>query len=246
MKKISIAFFAATLFLASCDKKDVLPTNTTPTAAGTPSPAPTSGDGFLVAVYTVNNTTVAGMPINTVLGTGVAGFGNLAGGTYNDAGTVTLEGKTFTKSANNSYYFAPSATDLTGIDLSGTLIWNVSGGNGIPAFSHDATAQAIPTSGDMSVFTSINSANDFALTTTSNISNSDSVYFQISGPNGTVLKRMNSNISTATFTAAELQTLGKGTGTVVIAPWNMTSTVVGGKTIYIINELALSRVVDIQ
>jgi hypothetical protein len=99
----------------------------------------------------------------------------------------------------------------------------------------------------MSAFTTINSANNFALSVTGSISNSDSVYFQIAGETGkVVLKRMGPNTNSATFTAAELQTLGKGTGTVVIAPWNMNTTVQNGKTIYVINELALSRVVDIQ
>ena len=248
MKKLTLALLSASLFFASCDKKVTLPSdNNNATAAATPSPAPTTGDGFLVALYTITNTTVAGFPVNTVFGTGVAGFGNLATATYNDAGTVSLEGKTFTKNANNSYYFTPSASDPTGIDMSGTLVWNVVGGNGIPAFTHDATAQAIPTSTDMSAFTTINSANNFALSVTGSISNSDSVYFQIAGETGkVVLKRMGPNTNSATFTAAELQTLGKGTGTVVIAPWNMNTTVQNGKTIYVINELALSRVVDIQ
>lgn len=247
MKKISFVLLAAIFFFASCDKKVTLPTNNNnATAAATPSPAPASGDGFLVALYTVNNTTVSGIPINTAFGTGLAGFGNLAAGTYNDAGAISLEGKVFTKNANNAYYYTTSANDITGIDMSGSLVWSVGGGNGIPAFTHDASAQALPTSGDLNTFSSINSANDFVLGVSGSVNNSDSVYFQISGPNGTVLKRTAANTASATFTASELQGLGKGTGTVVVAPWNMNTTVQGGKTIYVINELALTRVVDLQ
>ncbi len=247
MKKIFLALTSGVLFFAACDKKVTLPTNNNnATAAATPTPAPASGDGFLVAIYTVNNTVVAGIPVNTTFGTGVAGFGNLASGTYNDAGTVSLAGKVFTKNANNTYVYTTSVNDITGIDMSGTLQWNVAGGNGTPAFTHDATAQGLPTSGDLSSFTSINSDNDFTLSTVSGVNNADSVYFQISGANGTVLKRMGPNTSAATFTSAELKTLGKGTGTVVIAPWNLNTTTISGKMIHVINETALTRVVDIQ
>ncbi len=248
MKKLSFALLSAVLFFASCEKKVTLPSNNNnATSPTTPSPAPTSGDGFIVAINTITNTTVAGFPVNTVFGTGVAGFGDLAGGAYNDAGTITLEGKTFTKNANNSYTFVPSVSDPTGIDLSGSLDWNVGGGNGIPAFTYDASVLGMPVTTDLNSFTTINSANDFTLGTTGTISNTDSVYFQIAGPTGTLLlKRMAANTNSVTFTAAELQTLGKGTGSVVIAPWKMTTTTQGGKTIYVINEVALSRVVDIQ
>ncbi|MBK7690938.1 MAG: hypothetical protein IPJ31_07415 [Bacteroidetes bacterium] len=247
MKRISFVFLASIAFFASCDKKATLPSNNNNgTAAATPSPAPTTGDGFLVALQTVTNTTVAGFPINTVFGTGLAGFGNLAAGTYTDAGAITLNSKAMTKNANNTYTYIPSTGDITGVDLSSSINWNVGGGNGIPAFTHDATAQDLPNSGDLSAFASINSTNDFSLSVSGSISNSDSVYFQISGANGSVLKRMASNTTTALFTAAELQTIGKGTGTVVVAPWNMDSITQGGKKIYIINELALSRLVDIQ
>ncbi len=246
MKRLSISLLAAMLFFAACDKKgNLLTNNNNGTAAATPTPAPKAGDGFLVALQTINNTTVAGFPVNTVFGTGVAGFGDLAAGTYYDAGTITLDSKTLAKNVNNTYTFTP--TDITGIDLSSSIVWNVGGGNGVPAFSHDATAQGMPIGTDLSAFSSISTANNFSLSVTGSIMNSDSVYFQISGPNGAyVLKRMAGNTTTALFTATELQTLGKGSGVVVIAPWNLDSITQGGKKIYVINELALSRVVDIQ
>ena len=114
MKRISFVFLASIAFFASCDKKATLPSNNNNgTAAATPSPAPTTGDGFLVALQTVTNTTVAGFPINTVFGTGLAGFGNLAAGTYTDAGAITLNSKAMTKNANNKYKYIPSTGYIT-------------------------------------------------------------------------------------------------------------------------------------
>lgn len=246
MKNLSIALFAVAVFFASCDKKTPTPTPT-PTTQPTPSPMPATGDGFLVAVKTVTKTTIGGFPVDYVIGSGVAGFGNLAGGTYNDAGTVTLNAKTLTKNTNNSYTYIPTATDPTGVDFSGSINWSVGGGNGIPAFTYDASAQGMPAAADISgSYTTVNSAADFTVSTSGSVSGSDSVYYQIAGPNGYILRRAASNTSSVTFTAAELATLGKGTGSIVIAPWNMNTTVQGGKTIYVINELALSRVVEIQ
>lgn len=246
MKKISFAILAVAVLFASCDKKTTTPPTTT-TTQPTPSPTPASGDGFLVAVKTVTRSTVGGFPVDVSIGTGVAGFGNLAAGTYNDAGAITLNTKGLTKNANNTYTYIPSATDPMGVDFSSDIDWSVGGGNGIPAFTHDASAQGMPNASEISgSYTTVNAASDFTVSTTGSVTNSDSVYFQIAGPNGYVLKRMASNTSSVTFTAAELATLGKGSGSIVVAPWNMGTTVQGGKTIYVINELALSRVVEIQ
>ena len=248
MKKLSLALLASVIFFASCDKKTTVPSNNNnATANNTPSPSFTSGDGFLVAIRTVTNTTVAGFPVNTEFGTGVAGFGDLAAGTYNDAGAVTLNGKTLTKNANNSYTFIPTATDPLGLDFGSAIDWTVGGGNGIPSFSYNANIMGMPNTTDMNAFTTINSANSFTLSTTGSISNTDSVYFQIADANGKLLlHRMAANTSSTTFTQADMQTLAKGTGSVVIAPWKLTTTTQGGKTIHVINEVALSRVVDIQ
>jgi hypothetical protein len=249
MKKVILSLSLVSLLFASCDK--VKNTTTNPTTTNTnnsaPTPVPGSGDGAIVAVQTVSKTTVSGFPITTTLGTAVAVFGNLAGASYSDAGTVMLNTKSLTKQSNNSYVFTPSATDITGIDLSGSLNWDVSGGAGVGAFAHNASAQGMPVADDISgSFTTINSNNSFTLSTVGSISNSDSVYFQLSGPSSTVLKRMAGNTSSVTFTAAEVQAAGKGSGVVIIAPWNWTVKSLGGKQINVVNEVALTRVVTIE
>lgn len=248
MKKTILALSLATFLFASCDKKTTTTTpTTTNTNTGTPSPAPASGDGAIVSVLSETKTVVSGFPITTSLGTAVAVFGNLAGGTYSDAGAITLNTKSLTKQSNNSYVFTPSATDITGIDLSGSLNWSVGGGSGVSAFTYDASAQGMPSANEISgSFTTINSANSFTLSTSGSISNSDSVYFQLSGPTSTVLKRVAGNTSSVTFSASEVQSVGKGSGIVTIAPWNWTVQTLGGKQINVVNELALTRVVTIE
>jgi hypothetical protein len=162
-------------------------------------------------------------------------------------GAVTLNTKALTKQSNNSYVFTPSATDITGIDLSGNIDWSVVGGGSLSGFTYDASAQGMPVADDISgSATTINSANSFTLSTVSSISNSDSVYFQLSGSSTTIIKRMAGNTSSVTFSASEIQSAGKGTGVIIIAPWNMTSHTLGGKQIYTINEVALTRTITIE
>ncbi|MBL7766685.1 MAG: hypothetical protein JNJ58_11355 [Chitinophagaceae bacterium] len=247
MKKITFALLAMSFFAVSCDKVKTDPPATTTANNSATTPNFATGDGFLVAVKTVTKTTVAGFPIETILGTGVAGFGNLSAATYNDAGTITLNTKSLGKQSNNSYVYIPTATDITGIDFSSSINWSVGGAGSVPAFTHSATAQGMPSAGDISgSFTTISSGSDFTLSTTAVPSGADSVYFQVAGPNAVIVKRMSGTSSAATFTAAELATLGKGSGSVVVAPWNYSSATYSGKLIHVVNELALSRVVEIQ
>ncbi|KXK43383.1 MAG: hypothetical protein UZ11_BCD004000702 [Bacteroidetes bacterium OLB11] len=105
----------------------------------------------------------------------------------------------------------------------------------------------MPTSADLDIPASIDANNDYTLKVKGNINNSDSVYFQIVGTNGTILlKRLAGNTSSATFTSAELKTLGTGMGSMCICPWNVGSKSFGGKKIYSVNELALTSLIEIK
>lgn len=252
-KKFMLLAVAAATSLASCKKE-----TTSSTSATTPTPTPTatsttpmytSGDGVIVALLTRTTTVTMGMPIDMSIGTGVAVFGNLSSGTFSDAGVVTLNGTNLSKQANNSYVIIPSVTNPTGIDLSGSNInWSV----GTPSFTYNAgkggTGRGMPTaSGITGSYTSINTASDFTLSVDGSVSNSDSVYFQINGASKSLLKRMGPNTKSVTFTSAELKTLGTiASGSISICPWNHELKTLGGKSIHVINELALSKVVEIK
>ncbi len=251
MKKLLFALLSLSLAFTACKKNNNNNNNNPNNNAPAPAPQPNfaSGNIGLVAIKALSSSVVAGFPIKTEIGTGAALFGDLAAQSYVDAGDVKLNDNLFTKSANNTYYFAPSQNAPTGIDLSSNIVWNVGGNNGnnIPNFTLNVTSQGMPSTGDLDVPASIDANNDFTLKVNGSISNSDSVYFQIVGSNGTnILKRKAANTSSALFTAAELQTLGKGMTTITIAPFNVSSYAISGKTVYAVNEVALSSIVEIK
>lgn len=244
----TLAFIGVCAF-ASCKKDDAK--TTTPTPAPTPSsaaatPSYGTGDGAVVALIT--RTTVSNPVLGEYdqdLGTGVAVFGNLSTGTYVDAGAVTLNGKSLTKQTNNAYVYTPGVTDITGIDFSSSINWNVT----TPSFTYDAmsSGRGMPEAGGFTTaYSSIDGSAAFTLAIKS-VYNADSVYFQINGPSKSILKRMGGTAVSVTFTADEMKSLGKSQGcSVTVAPWNHQEKTLGGKMIHVINELALSRVLEIK
>lgn len=253
-KKLSMIALATLASLVACKKEDSTSTTTKPptttSSASSPTPTYSSGDGAIVALLTRTTTTYMGIKTDMEIGTGVAVFGNLSTGTYTDAGKVSLNDNELSKQTNNSYVFMPTTTNPMGIDLSTSSInWSV----GTPAFTYDAGAsgsggKGMPYADAISgTYTSINTSSDFTLEVDGFVSNSDSVYFQITGASGYQLKRMGPNTTSVTFTAAEMKSIGATTaGSVVICPWNHQLKTLGGKSIHVINELALSRVVEIK
>ncbi len=249
-KILSLALLASVAF-TSCDPSDVIPDTDDPTPTpgnnnNTQTPSFASGDGAIVAI---NTRTVTSAPINTAvdLGTAVAVFGDLSSGTYNDAGSVMLNGKSLTKASNNAYSYVPSATDITGISFDDNIKWEVT----TPSFTYDAktAGRGMPVAnGDITFSGSTLSGSEaFTLELSGNISNADSVYFQINGPNNYVLKRMGGQVTSVTFSASEMESLGKSAGcSMTIAPWNYETKTLGGKSIHVVNELAINKVVEIN
>lgn len=240
--------------LASCSKDSTTKPSTTTTppsttpSSGAPSPTYTTGDGAIVALLTKTSSVNFGIPVDLELGTGVAVFGNLSTGTYTDAGKITLNDKELTKQSNNSYVYTPEATNPTGIDDFDTQIkWMVT----TPSFTYNAktSGRSMPYGGNRisTSITTVNTASDFTLSAESTIYNADSIYFQVVGSKGVALKRMGNNVKSVTFTAAELSSIGASTaGSVTIAAWNHEYKSLGGKNIHVINELALSKIVEVK
>lgn len=249
-KLILMAIAAAGTF-ASCNKDEATPTPTptpsTPVSSGAATPTYTTGDGAIVALMTRTSTSTPMGSVDLDLGTGVAVFGNLSAGTYSDAGKITLNGKELAKQTNNSYVYTPAATDPTGIDLSSNITWVVT----TPSFTYNAngsTGRGMPDADRIAgTYTSVSSSADFTLAVNGSVTNADSVYFQINGSKKSILKREAGTVKSVTFTAAEMGTLGSVTGgSVTICPWNHQLRTLGGKSIHVINELALSRVIEIK
>lgn len=250
-KKTLMIAIAAIGTLASCTKtpssSTPTPTPTTPVASGATTPTYGTGDGAIVALMTRTTTTTPVGNYDVDLGTGVAVFGTLSSGTYVDAGKITLNGKELTKQTNNTYVYTPTATDVTGIDLSSNINWMVT----TPSFTYNAgssVGRGMPVAGAISgSYTSVSMSSDFTLSVDGSISNADSVYYQINGSKKSLLKRVAGTVKSVTFTAAEMGTLGAVTGgSLSICPWNHQLKTLGGKSIHVINELALSRVIEIK
>jgi hypothetical protein len=222
--------FVAAFTLASCNKKD--DDNTDPGGGDNPptdNPMPQMGSGTLVAIKTQNITSTPIGDVTTTIGLGVAVFTDDAYNSFTDAGTVELKGNALTKHSNNSYAFTPSLTNPTGIDLSGSITWDVSGNGNIPSFSHTVNT-AFPSVGAVTSSSDV-SKSGYTLTVAS-VNNADSVYFQV----GSVLKVLPGNAVSCQFTADDLSSLSTGASIVQVAPIKISSADYSGKTFYFINE----------
>ncbi|MES2620307.1 MAG: hypothetical protein V4615_05590 [Bacteroidota bacterium] len=242
---VSALLLSGLLMVSSCKKEDDTPSapqDTAPTV-NTPSDA----DGAFAAVNTLTHTTVAGFTTTIEIGTAVAWFGTQS--TFVDGGTVTCDGETLNKQSGNSYVYVPTTTTPTGIDFATPLVWDISGNsaNGVPAFTKSHSG-SFPSIDDISNSGEIATNADFTLTATGAVSGSDSVIFVVSGPNGSVLKVQGPDVSSCTFTAAEMGTLGTGSnsGLLQIAPYRLTSEVFSSKKYYFVKEAVVSKFVTLK
>jgi hypothetical protein len=231
--------------LAGCSKDDDDDdTQTTPTASTVPPI--NDADAALVALNTITTTTTPAGPFEITLGTGVAVFPTTAGGsTYADAGAVTLEGEALSKQTNNSYVYTPTATNATGLDLSGSIGWTVAGAGSVPAINH-TVGVSFPTLGVITSDTStLSSSSDFTLSVAS-VANADSVIFQLAGQDGYKLYTRGPGTTSFTYTASDVASVGSGYAVIQVAAYTWESEMVGGKKVYYINETVRSIVVTID
>lgn len=238
-KRFLLLSLAVLVGFSSC-KKDEEPEPETPTpAAATPAnpiPAPSNADAALVAIHTATYITAPFVgEIYQPIGFGVGVFGNLATGAYVSAGAVSLNTKALTAQSNQSYVYTPGAAEPTGIDFSSGASWNVAGGNGFAAFTH-TTSNEVPSGPKYSGATTIPRNAEYTLSSSIAILSADSVIFNVISPTATLTKVRAGNVASVTFTAAEMGTLGAGSGYVQIVPYNYEYAVYGGKTVYFVNE----------
>ncbi|HLP52912.1 MAG TPA: hypothetical protein VK154_18615, partial [Chitinophagales bacterium] len=176
------------------------------------------------------------------LGTAVAAFSTAAGGTtYQDAGTVQCNTKALTRQSNNSYIFQPSQTDVTGIDFGSGSQWTIGGVGSIPAFTESFTSfPSSPTITSNSETVTLASGYTF---TVSGISNADSVLFILASGNSYAEKRVGGNVTSVTFSAADLSALqASSQGLLQVTPYRFktNTTAIPGKKIYLVNQVTVS------
>lgn len=221
-----LALFTTGFVITSCEKltpePDPDPIPTTPAASTTPTFP--DADGVLWAVR--STTSVSGFELQ--VGTAVGLFyENTTNGVMVNAGTVKLNSKSLTVQSNNAYVFTPSATSPTGLDFSGSVIWNVSGANGHTAFEYNATEGGFPTVSAITSGSTVTKADGYTLTCAT-VTNADSTLFLV----GNVSKTLMGNANSCTFTASELSGLATGTQVVQIVPYNVKLETLNSKKYY--------------
>jgi hypothetical protein len=246
-KVLIVAAFVATLATVSSCKK----TTTTPTPPNNAAPtvtAPSDADGAFVLVNTITYNITTAPIIGTIiskieLGTAAAWLG--APNAFVDAGAIKCQDSLLTKQANNAYVFVPNS--LTGINKSSNTKWDVAGAGSVTGFSFTHSA-SFPSVDSIENAVDVNTANDFTLSSKGFVSNSDSVIFVVSGPNGSVQKIKPSNTKSCTFTASEMSTVGTGnnSGLLQIAPYRLTSSTLNGKKYYFVKETCVSKFVNLK
>jgi hypothetical protein len=251
--KIALAAACLVLSFTACKKEEAsAPTtpnnnNSTPTVNTTPNFV--GAGGVCAAVQTRTSQTVAGIPFTFDVGTGAATFWNTVG-TYLDAGSSTLNNESLTKNANNIYSYSPGTSNPSGIDFSsngGNVTWTFSGNsaNSITAINRTISI-GFPSVDSINIAsTTISHATDFTLQCPS-ISNSDSVLFIVAGPSASLTFTGGGGSTSHTFRAAEMGTIGTGTGIVEIVPYRFTSFTEGSRVIYYVNETAVTKMVTIN
>lgn len=251
MKKITYFLLLAVLAgFSSCSKDDSDDASTPTPSAPTPNTVPAIGDadGVFAAVYTNNWVDVPFVGVmNLPIGTAVAVVASTTGGsTYVDAGVVKCEDSTLTKNSSNNYYFQPALTNPYGLALGGSVAWSVSGSASVTALNY-TTSNSFPDVDSIANGKTIDKSVAYTLQASGSVTNSDSVIFVVAGPSATLMATRPAGTSSHTFSATEMATIGAGTGIIEIVPYNIESTTtVGGKKYYFINETAVTKMVTIN
>lgn len=236
------------VYLTGCGKDDNTNDTTQPQASYIPPN--TDADGVMIGIKTINFISQAGFEFEQEVNTGVAAFGNLQTGDFEDVGTIDLGGELFERVSNNSYTYTFDASSITtggtlGLDLEPTYTWNVAGGGNYGAFSHTVNMGFADIGKITSNTETISSSASYTLSVQS-ITGADSVYYSIAGPDGSVMAVTAGNVISHTFSAADMGTLGSGFGLVQVAAVKYSAANKGGQDIWFLNETVVTDNVDID
>lgn len=233
---------------SACKKEDDNPPATTP---ADPVPTPTDADGVCVSIKSSSVITIPGFGDQTTFLGLASAFFPVSGNTssFNDAGTVSVNTIGLTKQSNNSYMFQPSQTNAS-IDFDSSNDWSIGGSGNVPAFNY-SNSTAIPKIGNLTAGSTVNIGSDLTLgvdltNSATALNNPDSIYFGVYGTSGSVIVSKPGNITSYTFTAAEMSGVGTGSGFVQIAAMKFNPQTLSGKKIYFINEGVFTKQVTLQ
>ena len=244
LKHYPVLLMAVVLtFAVSCKKEEEKEEEETPTAADTSAPTPTfsEGSGSLVAIKSQSTTQSPIGPIETSIGLAVASFyANGNTGSLLDAGTVTVNSKSLSKQANNSYTYTPGTTDVSGIDFGSNVEWSVGGASSVAAFSYTTTI-TFPKITAITSSETVEKTSGYTLSA-SGISGADSIIFQV----GSVVKTLAGNSTACTFSSSELSGELAGTSIAQVAAYKWEDREHNSKTYYYVNETVVSKTITIK
>lgn len=216
-------------------------TNTTPTPPPY-TPNFTGTYGALIAINTIITTSTPIGDVDTQIGTAVALFSENGGSSFSTAGTVNANSNQLTAQTNNSYVYQITANNPNGISFSNNVSWSGTGA-AWPAFTA-TTTKGFSTIGTVSSGNA--SANSAYTLSVNQVSNCDSVLFVLAGQGTNVTKMLAGNATSHTFTAAEVASVGEGTGVVQVVGVNYDLQNIASKDYYLINETIKTKVIKIE
>ena len=207
--------------------------------------SPSIPSGAAGALYAVNNYVESddgfgGTQIDE-LGTAYAWFDSYT--TTTNAGIVSCNttelNNTFAGTSLPWYYTLSSYLDFSGTN---TAAWSVAGANGVTGFTYTDNT-AFPKC-NFTVPASISRSNGLTVNNTNTGSN-DAVFYTLYAAGAQkVTKSMPANSTSATFTAAEIQSVAPVSGTQVgvqVMPVKLTPVTQNGKTYYFVKQWAYAK-----
>lgn len=249
MKKIIYIFSALILVASSCKKDDdATPATTTKTTTVNTTPSWPDADGIFAAIISNNWVYVPlvgsfNMPYGTAAG---YVFSSTGATTFIDAGTVKCDDTLLTRDNTNFYTYQGTGGSATGLQFSiGNAKWEIGGNSAVVGFNY-TTTNGFPEIDSISSSAILTSGSSYTLSTSSVITNSDSVIFVIARGSKSFVVTRGPGTTSHTFSAADILSLGAGTGVVEIIPYSMESKVANGKKYYFLNENTVTKAITIQ
>lgn len=206
-------------------------------------------DGAFYAINSVSVQSAMGFETTIKIGSAVAWF--VDGGTsFVSVGSVDVENSNINADleiqSNNAYTYVESAIPSSGFSNQG-VEWNIAGGNGHPTINGLANLFPFPSTSKIAESSDeISGASDYSLAHEGAINNADSSIFAIYGKDGSIMKTVDGSITSVTFTASEMASLGDGLAILQIASYGIQSQSLGGKKYYMVNESVASKTVTLN
>lgn len=247
MKNSFLFLVCLALTVSSCKKEEDAPTPTPTTpVTGNANTALyfNDADGVLVSIQSVTTTSTPIGPIDIPVGLATAFFTNTTGNftTFSNVGNVTVDGQPMTNN-NNVYTSTLSPTAPSGINWTNGTPYVIAGSGSFPAFS--TFAQNFPGS-NWTILSAAPSTSAAYIMSWGNVSNADSVICMIVGSTSFVTKTVAGNETTCNFTAAQIASVGAGSGMLQVTPYQVESDNFNGKRIYRIMEIVKTKTVTIN